>query len=1033
MIGALVALSVRHRGLVLFFTFLAAALALFAAKGLPVDAVPDISNVQVQVLTAAPGLSPLETEAQVTRPVELSMTGLPHLKELRSVSRSGISAVTLVFEDDLPLADARTLVSQRMPSAREATKGSGEPQMGPMATGLGEVFHFTVRWPGHTPSEVRTLLDWEIARPLRLLPGVVEVNGWGGDVEEVEVLVRPEDLRRFSVTQGDVEEALTGGGHNRGGGAVPRGGEQLLVRLDAQYKSLADVEAVPLASKIPGTNTPLAVRDVATVRSGARYRLAAATEDGKGETVYAMVQMVAGGNAREVAAAVKTRLDEIAPRLPKGAVVVPFYDRKAFVDRVLGTVEHSLLEGAIVVVVVLFLLLGDLRAGLVVATAIPLSLLGALAWMRVTGQSGNLMSLGAVDFGLVVDGAVVVVEGALAAMVRDRISASEALVREGKSVGAPIAFGVVVIGVVYVPILALDGVEGKLFRPMAITVLFALATALVLSFTFIPALASLVLKPAKDDHESWILRKVRPLFSRASAFFWRLPNVAIAAAIGFVVVSGVAASRLGTEFVPRLEEGDIVVQLTRPPSVSLAEAIAGTGAVETALLSFPEVDRVVSRTGAPDVATDVMGLEQSDVFVMLKPRSQWRFHDREALVGAMETALKSALPGTGFAFSQPIQMRNDELLGGMKSDVGIKVYGDDLAATSAAAAKVAQVAGGVTGACDVRVEATSGLALATLRPDPAALSVRGVPPSDLAATFEAFGPGRPLGQVAFGDRRVDLTLKRARPLDAEGLRDEPIIVPGGRAVPLGAVARYEAQDGPAQIGREAGRRRVLVELNVRGRDLGGFVKALEAEVGKIPLPSGSFVEFTGANEHLEHAAQRFALVLPLTLAAVLVLLYLAFQQFRPALFLMLIVPAATSGGLLALLARGLPLSISAVVGLVALAGVAVMNGTVLLTAIRREEEGGASATDAAKAAASERLRPVLTTAFVAGVGFLPMALATGTGAEVQRPLATVVVGGLITATFLTLFVLPVLWARSATGPKSPVDAGVVGDSGARAS
>jgi len=1018
-IGGLVELCVRHRWLVVLGTLLLALVGARAYAELPIDAVPDITNVQVQVLTAAPGLSPLETEALVTRPVELALAGLPRTSEIRSVSRSGVSAVTVVFDEGASLEEARATVSQRLPAARAAVLGGGAPELGPMSTGLGEVLHFTVSWPGHTPTEIRTLLDWEIARALRTVPGVVEVNGWGGDTRQVEVRLRAADLAAHGLTQRRVEEVLLEGGASGGGGALERGGEQAIVRLDGQYRSLAQV-AQQVVALTPG-GRPVLVQDVATVREGAAFRLAAATSDGQGETVYAMVQMVAGGNAHAIVADVAARLTEVQGRLPAGAKITTFYDRASLVDRVLATVKRSLLEGGLIVIVVLLLLLGDLAAGLVVATTIPLAMLGAFALMRVFGITGNLMSLGAIDFGLVVDGAVVVVEGALTSMAAHRIASGPALGREARAVGSPIAFGVFIVALVYVPILLLEGVEGKMFRPMAFTVLFALGTALVLTFTWVPALSSLLLRRA-HAREPWIVRALRrgyePLLERTLAH----PRGAVALGLALVAVGVVAASGRGVEFVPRLEEGDLVVQVTRPPSVSLAEAIRGTTAVEAALRAFPEVRTVVSRTGSPDVATDVMGVEQSDVFVILRPRSEWvTAHDREALVARFDEALRRALPGTGFSFTQPIEMRTQELLGGSKSDVGVKVFGDDLGALRQLSAAVARELGGMAGAADVRVEPSSGLPLRTVRPDPWKAASVGASAADVRAAVESIRAGRRVGTLVDGERRFEVrVLYEGATSDLERL---PVVLPGGRTVRLMDVADVTEEEGPAIVSREHARRRVLVEANVRGRDLGSFVGELERRLAKLPLPPGYYVRVSGQYEHLVHAARRFAVIVPLTIAFIFALLYVSFGNARPALLILLNVPVATSGGVLALWARGLPLSIAAAVGMIALFGVATLNGTVLLSAARAHEDEGLPSLEAARRAARERFRPVLTTALVAAVGFLPMALASGAGSEVQRPLATVVIGGLVTATLLTLGVLPSVYARVGRPRSVPFDAG----------
>jgi cobalt-zinc-cadmium resistance protein CzcA len=1012
MIGKLVTWALDNRLLVFLGAILLVALGLRGWKNLPVDAVPDVTNVQVQVLTSCPGLSPLEVESLVTRPVELSLMGMPGTEVVHSVSRTAVSAVTIVFRDDVDLAAAREIVAQRLPAAREVIPASAaRPEMGPMSTGLGEVYHFTMKWPGHSARELRTLLDWELAYSLRSVPGVVEVNGWGGEERQVEVRLRLADLRAIGIGQLEVEQALLGAGQNAGGGAIERGDEQVLLRVDGRFRTIDEIANQVVGSR-PG-GVPVLLKDVAVVREGSAPRVSAATADGQGETLYAMVQMLAGGNAHEVVGRVKERIAEVERRLPEGVAIEPFYDRTAFVDRVLGTVKRSLVEGGIVVMVVLLLFLGDIGAGLVVATVIPLSMLGAFALMYATGQTGNLMSLGAIDFGLVVDGAVVVVEGALAAMAMNRIKAREALAVEAVAYGKPIAFGVFIIGVVYVPVLLLEGVEGKMFRPMAWTVLFALCTALVLSFTWIPALASLGLRTI-HDHDPWVIRLARRLYRPALDTFLRHQKLAIGLAAVLVVTGVAAGATRGADFIPRLEEGDVVVQITRPPSVSLTEAIHGTEIIEKTLKAFPEVRRVVSRTGSPDVATDVMGIEQSDVFVILAPRAEWKTApDREALVGVFEGALRKALPGTAFAFTQPIEMRVQELLGGMRSDVGIKVFGDDHATLKRLANEVAQTLGGTPGAADVRIEPSEGLPLATIRPVASEMGRIGVRTEDFRAAVEALRAGRPAGQLVEGERRFGIAVRFDVPPapDAEALARTELVFPGGKAVRLGDIARITREDAPAQLSREQGRRRIMVEGNVRGRDLGSFVHELEGRLAKIAMPKGYFTKITGQYENLVRASMRLAIIVPATLLVIFLLLYLTFGSARPALLILLNVPVAASGGLIALALRDLSFSISAAVGFIALFGVATLNGVVLLSAIRRLEERGLAGPEAARDGAHERLRPVLTTAVVASLGFLPMAVARGTGAEVQRPLATVVMGGLLTATVLTLLILPSLYLR----------------------
>jgi cobalt-zinc-cadmium resistance protein CzcA len=1007
MIAALVEASVRSRLVVVLVTILGALLGVRAYRDLPIDASPDLTNVQVQVLSNAPGLSPLETENLVSRPVELAMAGIPGVTVVRSLSRAGVSAVTIVFRDDVPLDHARQLVAQRLPRAREAVpRFASAPEMGPASTGLGEIFHFVLRWPGHSLREVRTLLDWEVALPLKLVPGVVEVNAWGGERREIEIRLRAQDLQAFELSAADVEEALAHAGVTLGGGALSSGDEQLQVRLDGAFRALDDVATQVV--KVREHASPVLVRDVATVREGAPMRQSAATANGEGEVVYAMVQMVAGGNAHSIVRDVKTRLQELQSHLPEGVLVETIYDRTSLVDRVLGTVRASLLEGGIVVALVLLVFLGDFRAGAVVASAIPLAMLAAFGCMRVAGLSGNLMSLGAIDFGLVVDGAVVVVEGALATMAAHQVGAAEALVREARTKGRPLALAMLILAVVYVPVLMLEGVEGKLFRPMALTVLFALGAALVLSFTWIPAFASLLLRRAHDS-EPTVVRALRAVHERLLAPMLERPWAAVAVAILLVAAGIVALVGRGAEFVPRLDEGDFVVQVTRPASLSLREAVEGAGDVERALRAFPEVRSAVSRIGSPDVATDIMGIEQSDVFVLLEPRARWTSAKTpDELAARMSEALAKALPGASFGITQPIEMRTAELLGGVKSDVGVVIVGDDLETLRTLEGDVLRGLRAIRGAADVRGEALEGMGILSVRPDPVRAGRAGVSPEDLARSVELMRAGKPVGVLREGERRFDVVLRADAPPapDVESFRRATVVAAHGRPVPLGDVAFVTTSDAPAVVGREQARRRVLVECNVRERDLAGFVGEVQAMLARVGKPKTFSFEIRGQYDHLLSSLERLAIVVPVVLLVLVVLLFLTFNAFRPTALVLANVPVAASGGVIALALRGLPLSISAAIGLIALFGVATLNGVVLLSGVLERIKAGEPLDTALVQGTRDRFRPVLTTAFVAALGFVPMAVASGAGAEVQRPLATVVIGGLVTATVLTLLLLP---------------------------
>jgi cobalt-zinc-cadmium resistance protein CzcA len=1016
--GRLARFSVDHPNLVLLAVLVMALLGAVSAMGVPVDAVPDITNVQVVVLTDAPGLGPVQVEELVTHPVEIGLAGLPGLREVRSTSRAGLSSVTAIFEDDVDPTIARLEVSQRMPTIREDLPSvAGTPEIGPFTTGLGEVYHFTVRWPGHTPVETHTVVDWEVAHPLRHVPGVVEVNLWGGEVKQYQVVLDAQRMAARSVTLAMVSDALERSNRSVGAGAIERDAVGLVVRGEALLRDEREIGEVAVRVV---AGVPVLVRDVADVRVGGGVRLGAATADSDGEVVYVMVQMLAGANARTTVRDVRERLDELVRELPPGVRVEPFYDRADFVGRVLETVSHNLAEGAALVCLVLLLALGDLRAGLLVASLIPLSALGAAVFVKRLGVTGNLMSLGAVDFGLLVDGAVVVVEHAMVRAALDRVRDAKDVARDAAGeVARPVAFGVAIIALVYVPVLALEGVEGRMFRPMAMVVLSALATALVLSLTFVPAMAPALVRIARRsavDHAPVAVRFARrvyePLLDRVMA----RPLAAVLAVLAVVALSVALGSRQGGEFMPRLDEGSIALQLTRPPSTSLEEGVRGTLAVERALAPVPEVSRVVSRTGSPAVATDLMGPEQSDVFIMLRPPATWRRpYDREALVEDMEARLRVALPGCDFAFTQPIEMRMSELLSGIRSDVGVRVFGADLGELRRLGDRVAEVLRRTRGGEDVRAEQIDGLPTMAVRPDRPALARSGLRSDDVMAYVQAFRAGVPVGRIYEGERRFDLVLRVGAPdtMRPGAVGDLALVTDEGSAS-LGSVATITEEFGPAQVSHEQGRRRLVVEANVRGRDLASYVQEVQARLARLPRPRGYEIRVGGQYQNLARASQRLAIVGPLVLAAILVMLRASLGSWRSALLVFVNVPVAVSGGVIALVARAMPLSITAGVGFIALAGIAVLNGLVLCTEIDHQRALGAGDFDAARAAARSRLRPVLTTATVAALGFVPMALAKGTGSEVQRPLATVIIGGLVTATAATLLLLPAVsgWRRA---------------------
>ena len=1011
----LIDLCLRYRFLVLALTILAAVLGIASLRRLTIDAVPDITPVQVQVLTRSPSLGPVEVERYVTFPIEAAMTGIPGVHEIRSVSRYGLSAVTIIFDDGFNLYLARQLVNERLSAAIENIPSElGRPEMGPMTTGLGEVYHFTVEGDGYSPMQLRTILDWDIVFRLRAVPGVVEVNVWGGLAKQYHVDVDPSKLIAFGVTLEDVFKALQRNNANVGSGYIEHNQELYIIRGEALVTSMKDLESIVVATKHGGV--PIYVRTLAEVREGSMLRIGAATENGKGETVIGMVQMLAGANASQVVQDVKKKIAEIQPSLPQGVRIVPFYDRADFVLRVIGTVEKNLIEGGLLVVAVLLLLLGNVRGGLIVASAIPLSMLIAFTGMVQAGISGNLMSLGAIDFGLIVDGAVVMIEnifrrlqGTTGAGGEKRLSVVAHAARE---VVRPVVFAVTIIILVYVPILTLTGIEGKMFRPMAITVIFALVASLVLAVTLMPVLASIFLREGKHD-EPWLLRKIRVVYNPALDWAMRCPRIVASSALVTFALSGGVFYFMGAEFIPRLDEGDIAINAWRLPSISLQESIKSTSQVERVLGRFPEVKTVVSRTGSPEVATDVMGIELSDIFVILKPRSEWKTaKTKEDLIAKMNEALQKEVPGAGFGFTQPIEMRFNELIAGVRSDIGVRIFGDDLETLAQQGNEVAQALSAVRGAADVRVEQTAGLPMIRITIDRERLARYGLNAADVLDTVQATRVGKVVGTIFEGQRRFDLVVRLPEEVlsNPDVIATIPVANDKGRFVPLAQVADVRLDTGPSQVSRKNVQRRIVVECNVRGRDLASFVAEAQSKVSQaVRLPTGYYMEWGGQFEQLQAARQRLAVVVPLTLLLILLILYMAFGAIRPALLIFLNVPLAATGGVFALALRGLPFSISAAVGFIALFGIAVLNGVVLVSYITQLRQEGRPLEEAVVEGARTRLRPVLMTAMVASFGFVPMAMATSMGAEVQRPLATVVIGGLITSTILTLLVLPTIY------------------------
>jgi heavy metal efflux system protein len=1030
--------SLRQRWVVLAAIVVVALLGLINFQRLPIDAVPDITNVQVQINTEAPGYSPLESEQRVTFAVETALAGLPALEYTRSLSRYGLSQVTAVFKDGTDIYFARQLVSERLNEVRSGLPQGIEPTLGPIATGLGEIFMYTVTadpGSGHTPIDLRTAQDWIIRPQLRSTPGVVEVNTIGGYEKAYVISPDPQRLMAYDLTFDDIVAAVAGNNENIGAGYIERNGSQYLIRSPGQVTSMDELREIVLAHR---QGIGIRLSQVANVSVGHELRAGAATQDGK-EVVLGTVFMLVGENSRTVATAAAEKLAAIAPSLPAGMRADPIYNRTSLVDATIRTVTKNLAEGALLVIAVLFALLGNIRAALVTAAVIPIAMLATITGMVGSRISGNLMSLGALDFGLIVDGAVIIVENCLRhlgiAQEREQrvLSLTERLgvVREATSeVLRPSVFGVVVILVVYLPVFALTGIEGKMFHPMAFTVVMALIAALILSLTFVPAAVAVFVRGRISHGENRIMRTIRSAYEPVLTLALRARVPTVLSALILALLAAFAATRMGREFIPNLDEGDIALHALRIPGTSLTQAVEMQQALEARLAKVPEVSHVFGKLGTAEVANDPMPPSVSDTFVIVKPRRDWPDPDKPKAMLIRELEIAAAeIPGNNYEFTQPIQMRFNELISGVRSDVAVKVHGDDLEQLAAIGRQIEGVLSGIDGAADVKVEQVTGLPLLTINPDRERLARYGLSVAELQNVVRAALGGHHAGVLFEGDRRFGILVR----LD-DRLRTDPAMLAGlpvklpsasrevaGDAdefgevglpefVPLGELARIEITVGPNQISRENGKRRVVVTANVRDRDLGSFVDAAREQIAaSVVLPSGYWLDYGGTFEQLESATHRLSLVVPLTLLLVLGLLYAVFGSGRDTLVVFSGVPLALTGGVLALLIRGMPLSISAGVGFIALCGIAVLNGVVMLSFIRDLRDRGFALDEAIVQGALTRLRPVLMTALVASLGFVPMALNVGTGSEVQRPLATVVVGGIISSTLLTLVVLPALY------------------------
>ena len=1044
MLEKIIRFAIAHRWLMLLLTLALVGLGVWSFTKLPIDATPDITNVQVQINTETPGYSPLEAEQRVTFPIETALAGLPRLDYTRSLSRYGLSQVTVIFEDGTDIYFARQQVSERLQQVKSQLPEGLDPDMGPIATGMGEIFMYTVdadptarKRDGtpYTATDLRTLQDWVVRPQMRNTPGVTEVNTIGGFERQIHITPDPAKLVALGFTLHDVVTAIAANNQNVGAGYIERNGQQFLVRVPGQVADLDAIREIVLDRR---EGVPIRVRDVALVGEGPELRTGAATQNGR-EVVIGTVVMLVGANSREVSQASAAKLETANASLPEGVTARPVYDRTALVDRTIHTVAKNLIEGAILVVVVLFLLLGNVRASLVTAAVIPLAMLFTVIGMVRGGVSGNLMSLGALDFGLIVDGAVIIIENCLRRFGEAQHALGRTMTREERfdltavataEVIRPSLFGVGIITAVYLPIFALSGIEGKMFHPMAITVVLALTGAMLLSLTFVPAAVATFLGGRVEEKENRLMAWTKRRYAPMLAWSLKRRGWVLTGAAALVVLCSLLATRLGTEFIPNLDEGDITVQALRIPGTSLTQSVAMQETLEKTLAGFPEVERVFAKIGTAEVASDPMPPSISDTFVMLKPREDWPDprKPKDELLEEMEAAI-TRLPGNNYELTQPIQMRTNELISGVRADVAVKIYGDDLDQLVRTAAQVQRVMAAVPGAADVKTEQVAGLPLLTVVPDRQALVRYGLNPGDVQDTVATAVGGEVAGQLFDGDRRFDLVVRLPEgvrqdpaaladlpiPLGSNGEADEssrPASWVGGapRTVPLREVARIESTLGPNQINRENGKRRVVVTANVRDRDLGGFVNQLQSAIeAKVRVPTGYWIEYGGTFEQLISASRRLAIVVPVTLVIIFGLLFMAFGSAKDAAIVFSGVPLALTGGVIALALRGIPLSISAGVGFIALSGVAVLNGLVMIAFIRKLREQGDFLDNAIVDGALGRLRPVLMTALVASLGFLPMALNVGAGSEVQRPLATVVIGGIVSSTLLTLLVLPALY------------------------
>lgn len=1026
MLDFILRFAIKRNILVLVLVLGVSALGFWNFTKLPIDAVPDITNVQVMINTDAPGYTPLEVEQRISYPLETALAGLPNLEGTRSVSRYGLSQVVAVFSDNTDVYFARQLVNERLSAAKSELPFGLEPQLGPIATGLGEIFMFTVdAEPGATdkegnlitPMELRSVHDWVIRPQLMRVPGVVEVNPIGGFERELVVAFDPEKLLTYGVTQADLVNAIENNNTNQGAGFIEKSGAQWLIRIPGQIENIN-----ALANTVVKTTDGASVRisDVASVVEGHGLRTGAATQDGR-EVVMSTVFMLIGENSRTVAFAVGEKLKEINKSLPEGIVATAVYDRTKLVDQTLNTVKTNLVEGALLVIVILFLLLGNFRAAFLTALVIPFAMLMTITGMVQTKVSANLMSLGALDFGLLVDGAIIIVENCLRRLSQASPDGQQLVLKHRldivftatKEVIRPALFGVFIITAVYLPIFALEGVEGKMFHPMALTVVIALLCAMALSITFVPAATALLFKKPVKESRNVIMSGATFVYKPSLKWVMKARWFVVVFAVALVGIMGYQATKLGSEFVPNLDEGDIAMHALRIPGTSLSQSVALQESLEARIKDMPEVERVFAKIGTADVATDAVPPSVADNFIIMKPREQWPNPDKtkDQIVEDL-AALVEPIPGNRYEFLQPIQMRFNELLSGVRAELAIKVFGDDFEILNAVGSEIESAIGSVEGVADIQMEQTTGLPMLTIVPKMEKLAQYGISKTLIQAQLATSLGGRVAGKFYEGDTRADIVVRLQETMrsDVDALYRLPIHLPDGHYVPLQELADIEMLLGANQVNRENGKRRVVVTANVRGRDLGSFVADIKTQIeSNVDIPAGYWLEYGGTYQKLQSASQRLSIVVPVTLLLILGLLILALGSFKDAMIIFTGVPLALTGGIAALMLRDIPFSISAAVGFIALSGIAILNGLVMVSFIRDLRKQNIPLEQAIFDGAITRLRPVITTALVASLGFVPMALNTGMGSEVQRPLASVVIGGIISSTILTLFVIPALY------------------------